>query len=121
MGKLLKYVGEDRVIWGTDAIWYGSPQDQIQAFRTFEISEALQESEGYPRLTKRLKEKVFGLNGAAVYGLDPKTLVKKAALDSIGRRRRAGFMPQSDLFATYGPKTMREYEALLAEKQGMPG
>src|ERR1041384_2481583 len=28
LGKLLKYVGEDRILWGTDAIWYGSPQDQ---------------------------------------------------------------------------------------------
>ncbi len=35
LGKLLKYVGEDRVLWGTDSIWYGSPQDQIQALRSF--------------------------------------------------------------------------------------
>jgi hypothetical protein len=32
LGKLLKTFGEDRVLWGTDSIWYGSPQDQIQAF-----------------------------------------------------------------------------------------
>ncbi|MGZ8255179.1 MAG: amidohydrolase family protein, partial [Burkholderiaceae bacterium] len=38
IGKLLKYCGEDNVLWGTDSIWYGSPQDQIQAFRAFEIS-----------------------------------------------------------------------------------
>ena len=38
MGKLFKHVGEDNVLWGTDSIWYGSPQDQIQAFRTFQIS-----------------------------------------------------------------------------------
>ena len=35
MGKLLKYFGEERIMWGTDSIWYGSPQDQIQAFRAF--------------------------------------------------------------------------------------
>ena len=35
LGKLFKYIGEDNVLWGTDSIWYGSPQDQIQAFRTF--------------------------------------------------------------------------------------
>jgi hypothetical protein len=40
IGKLVKYIGEDNVLWGTDSIWYGSPQDQIQAFRTFQISEA---------------------------------------------------------------------------------
>ena len=49
MGKLFKYVGEDNVLWGTDSIWYGSPQDQIQAFRTFQISEALRDKHGYPR------------------------------------------------------------------------
>jgi hypothetical protein len=34
IGKLLAHLGEDNVLWGTDSIWYGSPQDQIQAFRT---------------------------------------------------------------------------------------
>ena len=33
LGKLLAHVGEDRVLWGTDAIWYGSPQPQIMAMR----------------------------------------------------------------------------------------
>jgi hypothetical protein len=32
LGKLFRYVGEDRVLWDTDFIWYGSPQDQIQAW-----------------------------------------------------------------------------------------
>ena len=34
-------VGDDRVLWGTDSIWYGSPQDQIEAFRTFQITDAV--------------------------------------------------------------------------------
>ena len=38
LGKLLTRVGENNVMWGTDCIWYGSPQDQIQAFRAFQIS-----------------------------------------------------------------------------------
>ena len=32
-GKLVKVCGDDNVLWGTDSIWYGSPQDQIQAYR----------------------------------------------------------------------------------------
>src|SRR2546430_5067025 len=28
LGKLFLYVGQDNVLWGTDSIWYGSPQDQ---------------------------------------------------------------------------------------------
>ena len=51
LGKLLKHIGEDNVLWGTDSIWYGSPQDQIQAFRSFQIAPALIEAHGYPELT----------------------------------------------------------------------
>ena len=41
LGKLLKRVGDHRVLWGTDAIWYGSPQAQLQAFRAFTISDGV--------------------------------------------------------------------------------
>ena len=50
LGKLLKRVGEHRVLWGTDAIWYGSPQAQIQAFRAFTISQRVP---GPVRLSRR--------------------------------------------------------------------
>ncbi len=73
VGKLLKYVGEDNVLWGTDSIWYGSPQDQIQAFRAFAISEELQSRYGYPALTPALKAKVFGTNALRLYGVAPIT------------------------------------------------
>ncbi len=62
LGKLLKQFGEDRVVWGTDSIWYGSPQDQIQAFRAFEITPQFQEQFGYPALTQAVKEKILGKN-----------------------------------------------------------
>ncbi len=47
LGKLFRYVGENNVLWGTDSIWYGSPQDQIQAFRSFQIAPELREKHGY--------------------------------------------------------------------------
>ena len=53
MGKLLSRVGEQRVMWGTDAIWYGSPEPQIMAMRTFEITPQFQEAYTYPALTRR--------------------------------------------------------------------
>ena len=55
LGKLLKHVGEDNVVWGTDSIWYGSPQDQIQAFRTFQIDPEVREEHGYPEITPELR------------------------------------------------------------------
>jgi len=53
---------------GHDSIWYGSPQDQIQAFRAFQIAPALREKHGYPEITPQLRAKVFGLNAAKIYG-----------------------------------------------------
>jgi hypothetical protein len=71
LGKLLRYIGTENVLWGTDSIFYGSPQDQIQAFRSFEISPEFQERYGYPALTAELKAKVLGLNAARVYKVEP--------------------------------------------------
>ena len=52
-GKLLTALGPDRIMWGTDSIWYGSPQPLIDAFRAFQIPESFQEQFGYPALTVR--------------------------------------------------------------------
>ena len=70
LGKLLHAVGEDRIVWGTDSVWYGAPQPLIDAFRAFQIPERLQEEFGYPPLTATAKTKILGLNGAALYGVD---------------------------------------------------
>ena len=47
LGQVIAAVGADHVIWGTDSIWWGSPQWQIEAFRRFQIPEALQAKFGY--------------------------------------------------------------------------
>lgn len=82
LGKLLSKVGEDRVLWGTDAIWYGSPQPQIMAFRAFQISAEYQQRFGYPALTDEVKRKVLGLNAATLFGLDP--TATRCALQTSG-------------------------------------
>ena len=85
LGKLLTHVGADNVLWGTDSLWYGSPQDQIQAFRAFQISREFQEKFGYPVLTPELKRKVFGLNDARVYGVKLDALRPKLKADRVKR------------------------------------
>jgi hypothetical protein len=95
LGKLIKYCGEDNVLWGTDSIWYGSPQDQIQAFRTFQIGPQLRDKYGYAQITPQLRAKIFGLNAAKVYGVTPS--VRKASEE------------RDPHFLTYGPKTRREF------------
>ena len=59
------------MLWGTDAIWYGSPQPQIMAMRAFEITPEYQERYGYPALTPDRKRKIFGANAAQLFGLEP--------------------------------------------------
>lgn len=118
MGKLLATFGEDRIIWGTDSIWYGSPQDQIQSFRAFEISAEYQERFGYPALTRDAKRKIFGLNAAQVYDLDPAVVT---AGSTLGERRTAHRAEANPSFATYGPKTRREFMANWAAHGGRPG
>jgi hypothetical protein len=120
VGKLLTHIGQDNVLWGTDSIWYGSPQDQIQAFRSFQIAAELSGAHGYPALTPELKAKVFGLNGARVYGVEVPERKKKAQSDAVGRRK-ASYREQADpTFETFGPRTDREFEALLSERRGLP-
>jgi hypothetical protein len=53
LGKLLSRLGEDRVLWGADSVWYSPPQTQIMAFRAFEISAGFQHHYGYPRPDRR--------------------------------------------------------------------
>ena len=117
LGKLLRYVGEDNVLWGTDCIFYGAPQDQIQTFRSFEISSEFQERFGYPELTRERKAKVLGLNGARVYGIEPTTRrceFTRRDLEEI--RRQIGAK-----HATYGPRNAAEVERVRAHHQGWPG
>jgi hypothetical protein len=52
------------------------------AFRAFQIAPELQERFGYPALTPEVKAKVFGLNAARVFGVDPAGL--RCAIDEDG-------------------------------------
>jgi len=120
LGKLLQTFGEDRILWGTDSIWYGSPQDQIQAFRAFQISPEFQERFGYPALTRALKRKVFGLNAAKVYGLQPDALRQRLGKDPVQRRKTEYRQDPQPSFVTYGPRTRAEFLALRMAQGGMP-
>ncbi len=111
MGKLIKHCGEDNVLWGTDSIWYGSPQDQIVAFRTFQISPAFRDRFGYTEITPAVRAKVLGQNGAKVYGISASELKRYTANDAVAREKTAYLENPSPHFLTYGPKTRREFLA----------
>jgi predicted TIM-barrel fold metal-dependent hydrolase len=125
IGKLLKYVGEDNVVWGSECIWLGSPQPQIEAFRMFQISKEFQDMYGYPELTPAIKAKIFGLNAAKVYGINPdeqrcrikatKLAQLKEVMDGELGPRRWAFNPG------FGPRTWREFWNLARKTGGRPG
>jgi hypothetical protein len=71
LGKLLRYVGEDNILWATQSTFYGNPQPQLTAFRGFEIPSELQTQYGYPALTPERKAKILGLNAARLFCLPP--------------------------------------------------
>jgi predicted TIM-barrel fold metal-dependent hydrolase len=112
LGKLLKHVGEDRVVWGTDSIWFGTPQDQIQAMRTFQISDELQERHGYPALTDEIKAKIFGINSSRLYGVEPITGTCDLSPEEIEDVRSS--LPPARV---YGPTTYAESAAIIAAHQ----
>jgi predicted TIM-barrel fold metal-dependent hydrolase len=114
LGKLLKACGPDNVLWGTDSIWYGSPQDQIQAFRAFQIAPELRERHGYPELTPALKARIFGLNACKPYKVTQAEVERRAGRDRIGIEKLAYLERGADPhYATYGPRTRREFLNLL--------
>jgi hypothetical protein len=69
-------------------LWWGSPQWVIDAFKRFQISDALCEKFGYKKLTKEDKAKVFGLNAAAVYGVDVKAKRKALPADTLEKLKK---------------------------------
>ncbi len=69
LGTLLRDLGPDYVMWGTDSALWGNPQWQIEAFRKFQIPDQLVEGHGYPKLTDEIKAKVFGSNAARIWNL----------------------------------------------------
>lgn len=111
LGKLLKAVGPKRILWGTDSIWYGTPQSQIEAFRAFEITPEHQERFGYPALTPKTKRRILGLNAARLYGVDPIRTRCDFTREELQEVRRA--LPPRP--ASYGPTTYAAVRAHLAQ------
>jgi hypothetical protein len=73
MGMLIKGLGVDRVVWGTDAVWTGAPQWQIEGLRRLEIPEDMQKKYGFKPLGAAdgaVKTAVFSGNSARLYGLE---------------------------------------------------
>lgn len=109
LGKLVTAFGADHILWGTDSIWYGSPQWQIDALKTFKMPPRLMEEFGYPEITDEVKAQIFGLNAARLYNLDPDEIRCTLPSDQIAQAKAVYAEMRQPSLRTYGPKTRREF------------
>jgi uncharacterized protein len=92
MGTLIKGLGYDHVLWGTDSVFYGSPQWQIEAFRRLEIPEDMQKKHGFAPLGApdgAVKSAIFGFNGARHYHLDLRAAMNDMPFDGLAKQKAA--------------------------------
>ena len=71
MGTLVRGLGHDHIIWGTDSVWTGSPQWQIEGLRRLEIPEDMQKKHGFTPLGAAdgpVKNAILGENGLKLFG-----------------------------------------------------
>ena len=88
MANLLFWLGEDRILFGSDyAIW--SPKWIIDRFMAFQLPDDIREEFGV-ELTPAVKRKIMGENTARLYGIDIEAHKAKLADDEIGARLAAG-------------------------------
>jgi uncharacterized protein len=98
VGTLVKGLGSDHVVWGTDALWTGSPQWQIEGLRRLEIPPEMQQRFSLPALGAAdgpVKTAILGGNSARLYGVEPR--VEADRLAAAKREYREGGGRRSNL------------------------
>jgi hypothetical protein len=108
-------MGPERVVFGSDSLWYGAPQWQIEAFWRFQIPQDMARKYGYPALNEKVKRQILGLNSARLYNLPTRVGAYKPMPADYERRipeslkatlNFPGFSrPGSDRGASYTPPT----------------
>jgi predicted TIM-barrel fold metal-dependent hydrolase len=73
IGQLLYYMGQNNIVFGSDSLWYGGPQWQIEAFWRSRIPDDIRDRWGYPQLTEGAKRAILGGNSARLYKLPQAT------------------------------------------------
>jgi predicted TIM-barrel fold metal-dependent hydrolase len=145
LGKLIKYVGPKRICWGTDSLWYGSPQPEIVGLRRFEFTERGKELyhlpyglEGdvedperkAPRPERTIRNAILGRNAARAYEIDPDARRRRIHCDDVAELRERGYLHgepgsprESAPLASHvapGPRTRREVMKALTEGEWSP-
>jgi predicted TIM-barrel fold metal-dependent hydrolase len=87
LGQMIQTAGADHILWGTDSIWNGSPQSQIERLRRLKMPEKLMDKYKYPELTDEVKNQILGLNAAKLFEIDVKEVRKAIKTDKLSKLR----------------------------------
>jgi uncharacterized protein len=80
LGRLLRDVGVEKLLWASDAALLGPPRPYLEAFMAMTIPDDLRDGYGYPQITRDDKAQILGLNFARIMRLDV-----DAKLQELGR------------------------------------
>jgi hypothetical protein len=117
LGQLLKFKGHNQILFGSDSVWYGSPQWQLEALWRFQIPEAIREKWGYPELTESAKRHILGLNAARIYELPVGTVSTNEDSGGFGGTEDEGkYRPVPTNFEQLIPDSLK----VLLEYPGNP-
>jgi uncharacterized protein len=105
LGTLIKGMGHDHVVWGTDSVWYGSPQWQIDAMRRIEIPADLQTSHGFKPLGAvdgPVRNAIFHGNASRLFKLGPTVAAQGWRTDQLAQAKAeylaAGGKPSNQFY-----------------------
>jgi len=70
LGKCLMFVGEDKLMYGSEAFVWPQVQGLLDMIVDLQMPEELQDGYGYPALTDLFKRKFLGENLARLMGID---------------------------------------------------
>jgi predicted TIM-barrel fold metal-dependent hydrolase len=143
LGKLITYVGPKRICWGTDSLWYGSPQKEIVAMRRFEFTAKGKELYGLPyglegdredptkpapSRDRTIRHAILGYNAADAYNFDPHVRSQTISCDEVRKLKDEGYIQGHGLKELAplrmnqipGPRTRREVIRSLTETPWSP-
>lgn len=116
LGEAIRFVGSDRIVWGTDSAGYAAQIGAaVLGLRNFQIPEELQWQYGYLPLSDDDKRKMFGDNLAGLLGIDPS--VRRVGKSSGAATLIISTKPQRET-------TMQDntYEVIISTPMGeLPG